>query len=247
METTPSRPHLFGLLAGLFLAVGIAAAAMIFTQAWTRLAETQVINVTGSAHQDVQSDLAIWHCQFAVEDSSLLGANDQLKVDLAKVERFLRDHAVGDYTLNPVKIREITARSTDEEGETASRRVGYQLTQSIGVKSTDIEGVLRLSRECAQMLGEGVALVSTGIDFLYTKAGEAKVQMMSEATKDARIRAEQIAQQGGRKIRELRTAHMGVVQINPVYSKATSWEGNNDTTSVEKTITATVTATFSLR
>ena len=39
---------------------------------------------------------------------------------------------------------------------------------------------------------------------------------------------------------------MGVVQINPLYSSATSWEGNNDNSSFEKTITTTVSATFSL-
>jgi hypothetical protein len=91
-----------------------------------------------------------------------------------------------------------------------------------------------------------VAFVSEGFAFIYTRAGDAKVEMMAEATKDARARAEQIAQQGGRKIKELRSARMGVVQINPLYSSATSWEGNNDTTSLEKTITTTVSATFSL-
>ncbi len=40
---------------------------------------------------------------------------------------------------------------------------------------------------------------------------------------------------------------MGVVQINPIFGSATSWEGNNDTTSLEKTITSTVSATFSLK
>jgi hypothetical protein len=63
----------------------------------------------------------------------------------------------------------------------------------------------------------------------------------------ALARAEQIAGQGGRRIKELRQARMGVVQINPIFGTATSWEGNNDTTSLEKTITSTVSATFSLK
>jgi hypothetical protein len=71
--------------------------------------------------------------------------------------------------------------------------------------------------------------------------------MMAEATRDARLRADQIATNGGGAVRELRSAKMGVVQINPLYSTATSWEGNNDTSSVDKTITATVAATFALR
>jgi hypothetical protein len=40
---------------------------------------------------------------------------------------------------------------------------------------------------------------------------------------------------------------MGVMQINPKGSSATSAEGNNDTTSFEKEITAVVTARFELQ
>jgi hypothetical protein len=40
---------------------------------------------------------------------------------------------------------------------------------------------------------------------------------------------------------------MGVVQINPLYGTATSWEGNNDTSTLEKTITVTISAQFALR
>jgi ABC-type Mn2+/Zn2+ transport system ATPase subunit len=42
-------------------------------------------------------------------------------------------------------------------------------------------------------------------------------------------------------------ADMGVIQIAPIYSGQTSWEGMNDTSSLDKTITAVVTATFALK
>ena len=45
---------------------------------------------------------------------------------------------------------------------------------------------------------------------------------------------------------ELRNARMGVVQVNPLYSSSTSWEGNAEASSPEKTITATVSATFAM-
>ena len=72
------------------------------------------------------------------------------------------------------------------------------------------------------------------------------MEMLAEATRDARTRAEQIAQQGGRQLGPLDTAEMGVIQIAPIYSGQTSWEGMNDTTALEKTITAVVSATFAL-
>jgi hypothetical protein len=40
---------------------------------------------------------------------------------------------------------------------------------------------------------------------------------------------------------------MGVVQVNALHGTETSWEGNLDTTSLDKTITTTVSAEFALR
>ena len=246
MENSSPRPHLFGLLAGLFLAAGLCFASILFTRTWTHLHESQVIDVTGSARKNVLSDLVIWRASFAVEDEALLGAHAKLQSDLEKVRAFLRAKGMGDFVLLPVQIREITARTKNDEDEAVSKRVGYRLTQRIEIKSADLATTTRLGTESAVLLEQGVALVSEGLEFIYTKASEAKVEMMAEATKDARARAEQIASQGGRKIKELRTARMGVVQINPLYSSATSWEGNNDTSSLEKTITTTISATFAL-
>jgi len=246
METHSTRPHLFGLLAGLFLAVGLCIASIVFTRTWTHLHESQVIDVTGSARKNVQSDLVVWRASFGVEDESLLSAHEKLKASLAQVDAFLRAKGVKEFTVLPVQIREITAREKNEGDETVTRRIGYRLSQRIEIKSTDIATTTRLGTESAALLEQGIALVSEGLEFIYTKASEVKIEMMAEATKDARARAEQIAGQGGRHIKELRTARMGVVQINPLYSSATSWEGNNDTSSLEKTITTTVSATFSL-
>ena len=244
---TPSRPHLFGLLAGLFLAGGIAFASLTIAGAWTRISESEVINVTGSARKNVRSDLIVWRAGFSVEDEALLGAHEKLKKDQSKVETFLREHGAKDFALFPLQIREITARSNENDNEAVTRRIGYRLLQRIEVRSADVDATPRLATESTALLEEGVALVSEGFEFIYTKAGEAKVEMMAEATKDAKARADQIAVQGGRQLKALRTARMGVVQINPLYSGATSWEGNNDTSALEKTITATVAATFSLK
>jgi len=246
MENHTSRPHLFGLLAGLFLAAGLCFASIVFARTWTHLHESQVIDVTGSARKNVQSDLAIWRANFSVDDEELLSAHAKLKADLVQVDAFLREKGVKEFALLPVQIREITAREKNEEDEYVTRRVGFKLIQRIEVKSTDVATTTRLGTESAALLEQGIALVSDGLEFIYTKASEAKVEMMAEATKDARSRAEQIAGQGGRKIKELRTARMGVVQINPLYSSATSWEGNNDNSSFEKTITTTVSATLAL-
>jgi hypothetical protein len=246
------RPHLFGVLAGLFLAAGLAGSAAIVASTLTHLNESNAINVTGSARRNVRSDLIIWRANFSVDAPTLLEAQKQLQADLAKVTGFLQVHGIANPALAPVQIREITAkrkeRSEDaDEPQTVTVRLGYRLTQGLEISSSEVDRVPRLAAESGVLLEQGVAFVSEGFQFIYTKAGEAKVEMMAEATKDARARAEQIAAQGNRRVDGLRNAKVGVVQINPLHSSATSWDGNNDTTSLEKTIIATVSASFAMK
>lgn len=246
METP--RPHLFGLLAGLLLAAGIAFAALIVTGAWTRIAESQVITVTGSSRKNVTSDLIIWRAAFMVDSATLLAAQKQLAAAQNQVEAFLERHQIKDYELSPVQIRETTGKTKDEAtGEVTERRTGYRLTRAIEIRSAEVARVTELSNESSELLEQDVAFATIAVEYLYTKVSETKIEMMAEATRDARARAEQIATQGGRQLKGLRQARMGVVQINPLHGTATSWEGNNDTTSKEKTITTTVNAVFSLK
>lgn len=243
----PTRPHLFGLVAGLFLSAGLCFTSLVLSHTWTRIAESQVINVTGSARKNVRSDLVVWRANYFVDAPTLLEAQQKLQVDFAKIAAFLKAHGLAEFAARPVQIHEMTAKRRNDDDETAVVRVGYRLSQSIEVRSADVEQVPKLAGDTGELLQQDISFVSDGFEFIYTKAGDAKVEMMAEATKDARARAEQIAGQGGREIKELRNARMGVVQINPLYSTSTSWEGNSDTSSLEKTITATISATFGLK
>jgi hypothetical protein len=244
------RPHLFGLLAGLFLAGSLCFTALVLAGAWTKISDARTVAVTGSARKNVKSDLVVWRASFSTDAPTLLEAQQKLKTDLAKVEAWLDASGVRERIVKPVQIREMLASSKNGyEGEATatSRRLGYQLTQAVEVRSEQVDRIPKLAGEATVLLEQGVTFVSEGFEFIYTKSGDAKIEMMAEATKDARARAEQIAAQGGRAIKELRSARMGVIQINPLYSGAASWDGNNDTSSLEKTVTATVNANFSLK
>ena len=90
----PSRPHFFGLLAGLALATGLIFASLVVATAWTRIAESQIINVTGSARKNVRSDLVVWRANFSVDAPTLLEAQQKLQADLTKVAVFLQAHGL---------------------------------------------------------------------------------------------------------------------------------------------------------
>ncbi|MDB6027327.1 MAG: hypothetical protein JWM68_3550 [Verrucomicrobiales bacterium] len=243
---TNSKPHLLGLLAGLFLAVGLLLSAMVVTRAWLKISESQTISVTGSARKNVKSDMIVWRGMFSVEGSTLLDAQRQLKADLTKVETFLHAKGITNYTVDPIAIQEMKARGKRED-EPSDKTVGYRLSHTVQIRSSQVEQVAQLDRETTVLIEQGVLFTTFPPEYIYTKAGEAKIEMLAEATKDARARAEQIASQGARRISQLRAARVGVFQVTPLHSSMTSSEGFNDTSSLEKTITAVVTTTFSLK
>jgi hypothetical protein len=244
--TDSPRPHLLGLLAGLFLAAGLILSAMLVTRAWMRIAESQTIAVTGSARKNVRSDLIIWRGSFATEAATLLEAQRTLKADLAKVEAFLQTKGVTNFFFTPISIQELQATLKGADGSLQRKTAGYRLTQTVRIDSADVERIMQLDRDSTALVEQGVLFTPVAPEYIYTKAGDTKVEMLAEATKDARARAEQIGAQGSRRISQLRAAKMGVFQITPVHSLQTAWDGLNDTTALEKTITAVVTATFSL-
>jgi uncharacterized protein len=242
-----TRPHLLGLLAGLFLAVGLVFSAMVVTRAWLKIAESQSISVTGSAKRSVVSDLVLWSGSYSVQAPTLLDAQLALKEARAKVAMFMTAHAITNVTYSSIQIEEQKASTKGEDGFQSYRTCGYRLAQSVDVKSADISAVLAMDSETPTLVERGVLFTSAQPQYIYTKAGEAKVEMLAEATRDARARAEQIATQGDARVAGLRSARMGVFQIASEYSNNTSWEGVSDTSSLNKTITAVVNATFSLK
>ncbi|MDX2110554.1 MAG: SIMPL domain-containing protein [Verrucomicrobiota bacterium] len=241
---TPARPHLFGLLAGLFLSTALVFSAFMVANTWTRISDSQTIGVTGSARKNIRSDLVVLRGSTAFEAPTLKEAQAGLRESIAKVEGFLKARSITSYELLPVRISQLYTTVQNEYDERTQRTVGFRLSQSWEIQSSAVTEIPKLASEAAELIDQGIAATWSDPEYIYTKAGEAKLEMLAEATKDARARAELIAGQGGRKLGALRSAKMGVFQITPLYSTDTSWDGMNDRTSLEKTISSTVQASF---
>jgi hypothetical protein len=239
------RPQLFGMLAGLFLATGLVLSSLLASSTWLRVRNSQFVTVKGSVQTNVESDLVVWSGSYEIEAATLLDAQRAIQTDRSEVENFLKAAGITNTLFAPVGIEEEKASKKTEDGWTAERTTGYRLTQTVTVESPDVDHLDTL--DTTPLLERGVLFTVLPEQFIYTKSDKAKIEMLADATKDARARAEQIAEQGGRNIARLHDADQGIFQITPEHSADTSWEGDNDTTSRYKTITAIVTATFLLR
>lgn len=252
--TMPHRPHLLGVLAGLFLAAGLVLSSLVLTRTWLKVADAESISVTGSARRNVQSDLVVWRGTITVESATLLEAQALLARQESTTRDFLAAQGVTNTHFHPIAIQRIQVRAGrqtadggggDDDGtEAPSSR--FRLGRTVEVRSGDIDTVLAMDAKAPQLVTQGIEFTAGSPEFIWTKAGEAKIEMLADASRDALARAEQIVSPGGRRIARMRSAKMGVFQITPLHSTQNTWDGMNDTTSREKTVTAVVNATYAL-
>ena len=109
-----------------------------------------------------------------------------------------------------------------------------------------MDNIDKLSRDATELINQGVEINSYPPQFFYTKLGDLKVEMIGLASEDAKLRAEQIAKSTGDDIGEVRSSRTGVIQITSKNSTDVSDYGINDTSSLEKKITAVVSISFSI-
>ena len=130
----------------------------------------------------------------------------------------------------------------DENGnQLSSEFKGYRLQQNVQIESRQVELVEGVSRNVTELINSGIEFYSNKPSYYYTRLAELKIEMIAEATKDASLRAQKIAENAGGFLGDLKSADMGVIQIvGQNSSDDYSWGGSFNTTSKNKTASITV-------
>lgn len=128
----------------------------------------------------------------------------------------------------------------------SGRITGYTCTQTFEVRSARVKEIADLANKAPELIKEGINLNSWAPEYLYTKLADLRIEMLGEATADAKVRAERIAESAGNDIGALRSARMGVFQVTARNSTDVSDYGYYDTSSLDKDITSVVTLSFAV-
>ena len=233
---------------GTSLALGLVVSSMILGWAYTKSkkGEEEAITVTGSARMRIKSDLVVWTAGVATQAPQLGDAYKQLSESVPKIKKYLIEKGVPEDKITVSSISTTTLTKTDENGRATSEITGYSLRQSVSVTSNEVDRIAQISRESTELINQGILLESSAPQFYYTKLGDLKIEMLGEAAKDAKNRAERIAESTASNIGSIRSARMGVMQITAPESTEVSDYGVNDTSSVEKDVTAVVNVSFAI-
>ena len=206
------------------------------------------ITVTGSAFKLVKSDTGILNIELKAKNSSKSKAYKTIKEQIPIVQEFLRQEGINE---NEITLKTPNSYPTykydPKTGYSTNQIDSYNFSQIIEVKSTNVEKINDLSTGIQVLLDKGVDLNVNSPEYYYSKLSEIKIELLKEASEDAKQRAKGMLSATNNNVGKIRSVRMGVFQITPVDSNDVSDLGMNDTTAIEKKVTAVANVVFGIK
>ncbi len=116
----------------------------------------------------------------------------------------------------------------------------HKLTGTISVESDKVEQVSKVRSNVNKLIAKGIDIENQAPAYYFTKLNEIKPAMLSEATKNARIAANEFAKNANVKVGGIRSAVQGNFFVRD------AGEQYGDTAKIEKDVRVVTTITFYL-
>ncbi|MFN6963507.1 MAG: SIMPL domain-containing protein [Pyrinomonadaceae bacterium] len=233
--------------AGVAIAIGLIVSSLIFGWFFAKARKPdEAITVTGSAKRRITSDLVVWTAGVSAESATLADAYRQISDSTPRIKQYLLSKGIPENQMTVSSITTTTQKRRDNDGNETGEVTGYSLQQQIEVRSNDVQRIAQIAREATELINQGILIESKPPQYYYTQIGDLKIEMLGEAARDAKERAERVAASTGSSIGSVRSAKMGVLQITAADSTDVSDYGVYDTTTIEKDMTAVVNISFAV-
>lgn len=247
MEPTKSFSSNLGL--GLALAIGLFASCFYMGSTIVKLKNAdKTIEVKGFSEQKITSDVAVWSGNLVARGTTITDAFGKLELDKQQVLSFLNGEDIKVDQINTNPVVKDTLFKIDEKGIATNHPESYVLRQRFTVTSGDVQKISGLAVKIDQLNAQGIEFESARPDFFFSneKLNSVKVDLLGEATKSARERAQQLAANSGSGVGQLVSARQGIFQVTAENSTDLSDYGVYDTSTIEKVVKIVVTLSYTI-
>jgi len=201
------------------------------------------ITVTGSAKTSATADNAVWILSVSLSASNVGGAVKSVDSDVAALSSYL---TAGGISADSLTLGPVSTNANEEyvNGNATGRTLSYRANRDVTVRTKDVQLVSKLSQGIGSLLQTGIHVNNYGPQYYISNLPELRPKLMSDAMKDAKVRAEALTKAVGSSLGALVNVKAGPIQITTPDSTMTADFGAYDTSTIEKTVTATVSVTF---
>jgi len=211
------------------------------------------VNVKGLSEREVKADLVVWNIQTRVIYDNLLEGSSKIEEAKNKVVDFLIKNQLKNEEIITEGISVIDKQANQYGNNQQINTPRYLITQTIQVRSTNVELVQKVSRMTGELLQVGVVISNNEygnpIQFYFTKLNDIKPEMISEATKNAREAALKFATENDTSLDRLKKANQGLFSIVDRTASLSAGEGgySSSTVDIYKNVRVVISAEYSIK
>ena len=203
------------------------------------------ITVTGSAKTTATADNVVWTLNVALSSPLVADAVRKVGADVDAVSTYLTK---GGIPASALTLGAVSTYGNEEyqNGNNTGRIISYRASRDITVRTSDVQLVYTLSQGIGSLLQSGVNVNNYGPQYYISTLPDLRPQLLEEAMKDAKTRAVAITKAVGGSVGAVQSVRSGVFQVTTPDSTMVSDGGAYDTSTIEKTVTSTVSVTFAV-
>lgn len=230
---------MLGLILGLCLIIGASVLSSNFKK--------NEITVTGSAYEIVKSDSASWKVQVSTKAPTSVEAYNKLKSQVPAVVDFLVQSGIKKEQISLMGINNYPTYRRDAKGNFTQDVAFYNYDQILKITSDNPDLINKVYLEIPSLIQKGITLQAFAPEYYYSELNKKKAELLKAATADAKVRAQGMLQATNNRVGKISSVKMGVMQITPADSNEVSDWGINDSSTIDKKITAVANVVFSVK
>lgn len=231
-----------GLLAALVVAIGLSSAGFFVSKTlYNSKVSINTAEVKGLAERRVEADRAFWTIEYSVsggEDVTKSVLYNRSERDKVRIIRALIENGFNESEISPGVVRFVEKEYRDEDQNLVEVR--YQIRGYVGVETDQVLLVSNARSKMNELIAEGLDIRNHAPAYHFTRLNEIKPEMLQEATRNARLAAEEFAANASVKVGGIREARQGRFSIRDVGNSS------GDTKKIKKDVRVVTAITFYL-
>jgi hypothetical protein len=203
------------IVSALLLAVGIYAGGFFIGNGisnWN--SGRRIIAVKGLSEREVPASVATWTVGYAATGNDLDAINRKLSESTKAVVAFLKGAGFDekDMSVQPPALHDATMEPREKGAPPPPER--FRAEQSVLLRTAKVDLIKPALASASTLMTNGVLLTGgCQPNYVYNQLNEIKPAMIQEATKNARIAADQFSRDSQTSLGKLRNASQGWFQV----------------------------------
>jgi hypothetical protein len=204
------------ILPALLVALGLAGAGFFIGDGISgRRSASRIISVKGLSEREVPASVATWSVGYSATGNDLAAINKQLADSTRAVMAFLKGAGFeeSDMAIQPPSLHDTSMDERDKDSPPPPQR--YKADQSVLLRTAKVDAIKPALASASNLMASGVLLSGKAEpNYIFNQLNDIKPGMIQEATKNARIAAEQFSRDSQTTLGKLRNASQGWFKVD---------------------------------